>query len=144
MYFPSYALRTKIENGKEFVFDTFRAKWVVLTPEEFVRQHVLRYLAEEKGFPEGLTSVEKSLSLNGTFKRCDILYSNREGQAIFLVECKAPEVPITQQSFDQIIRYNMVLNVWWLLVTNGVQVVVAFVQQGNVQFVKEIPNWTQL
>jgi mannose/fructose/N-acetylgalactosamine-specific phosphotransferase system component IIC len=60
------------------------------------------------------------------------------------VECKAPEVSITQQSFDQIIRYNMVLNVRWLLVTNSVQVVVAFVQQGNVQFVKEIPNWTQL
>lgn len=119
--FPEYSFKTKTENGSSFIFDAFRKKWVVLTPEEWVRQHVLCFLTEEKKYPASLIETEKQIELNELKKRCDIIVNNNNGIPKMIVECKAPSVNITQQTFDQAIRYNMVLNVPFLLLTNGLK-----------------------
>lgn len=116
---PSYSFRLKEENGKPYIFDKFRKKFLVLTPEEWVRQHFAVYLVEELNYPQNLISIEYSMKVNTLSKRGDIVAFNRKGQAVLLVECKAPSVKIDQKVFDQIATYNMQLNVPLLAVTNG-------------------------
>lgn len=105
--------------SETWIFDPVRKKRVRSTPEEKVRQNFLRYLHEKKGHPYGLMEVEKGLELHRTFKRCDILTRDQEAKPFMLVECKAPDVPITQEAFDQVARYNIALKVPYLVVTNG-------------------------
>lgn len=114
-----YPLRIIQEDGKERVFDIIRKKYVVLTPEEWVRQHIIHYLITDHKFPKALISVEKQLLLNGLSKRTDILLYNRSATPILIVECKSPDVPLTQAVVDQAARYNLTLRVPWLWVTNG-------------------------
>lgn len=116
---PVYPLRIKEEAGQRFIFDEVRKKFLVLTPEEWVRQHVVQYLIRDKQFPRSLIQIEGGLKYNGMQKRSDILTFNTEGEKVLLVECKAPSVKITQDTFDQIARYNFVHRVPWLLVSNG-------------------------
>jgi hypothetical protein len=92
---------------------------VVLTPEEWVRQNILQYLIQEKKFPSSLIAVEASLKYNQLQKRADVLVYDKSGSPFLLVECKAPEVKITQDTFDQIARYNLIFKVKYLVVTNG-------------------------
>ena len=101
------------------IFDEIRKKFVILTPEEWVRQHVVRYLLEEKKYSKSYINVEKMITINGLTKRYDVVVFNPDGSIFVLIECKAPEVPITQITFDQIARYNMVLHANYLMVTNG-------------------------
>jgi hypothetical protein len=103
------------------IFDVVRKKFVVLTPEEWVRQHVVHFLIDEKGFPTSLINVEKQIKLNNTIKRYDAVVFNSSGNISVIVECKAPSVKITQQTFDQIARYNLVLKADYLMVTNGLE-----------------------
>ncbi|MCL9805245.1 type I restriction enzyme HsdR N-terminal domain-containing protein [Flavobacterium amniphilum] len=117
--FPAYSFRFKNSENKVSIFDEIRKKFVVLTPEEWVRQHVVRYLLEEKKYSKSYINVEKMISINGLTKRYDIVVFNPDGSIFVLIECKAPEVNITQNVFDQIARYNMVLNANYLMVTNG-------------------------
>ncbi|MDO9261941.1 MAG: type I restriction enzyme HsdR N-terminal domain-containing protein [Flavobacteriaceae bacterium] len=140
---PSYQFRIKSNENKLFIFDFIRKKEVVLTPEEWVRQHFLRYLVDEKKYPATLIAVEKKLSLHQTTKRTDIVVYNRQSKPEIVVECKAPTVPITQEVFDQIARYNLKLEARFLIVTNGLQ---HFYCQIDVQneryfFLEDIPNW---
>lgn len=92
---------------------------MVLTPEEWVRQHVVQYLLIEKQYPKSLINIEKVLKVNGLTKRYDIVVFNTDGSIFLLVECKAPEVKISQLTFDQIARYNMTMKAQYLMVTNG-------------------------
>jgi hypothetical protein len=101
------------------IFDEIRKKFVVLTPEEWVRQHVVQYLLLEKKYPKSLINVEKLVKVNGLNKRYDIVVFQPNGEIFMLIECKAPEVAISQQTFDQIARYNLKLNAQYLMVTNG-------------------------
>jgi type I site-specific restriction endonuclease len=101
------------------IFDEIRKKFVILTPEEWVRQHVVRYLLEEKKYSKSYINVEKMITINGMTKRYDIVVFHPDGSIFVLIECKAPEVNITQNVFDQIARYNMVLHANYLMVTNG-------------------------
>lgn len=116
---PTYKFRIKSNENKFAIFDMIRKKYVVLTPEEWVRQHFIRYLIEEKNYPISLIAVEKKLTINNLTKRTDILVFNTEGTPEIIVECKAPNVKITQDSFDQIARYNLKLNANYLIVSNG-------------------------
>lgn len=101
------------------VFDNIRRKFIVLTPEEWVRQHVVHYLLAEKHYPKSLINVEKMLKVNGLTKRYDVVVFNPDGSIKILVECKAPDVAISQTVFDQIARYNLVMDAEFLMVTNG-------------------------
>ena len=139
--FPPYSFRIKKEGEQQLIFDQVRKKWLVLTPEEWVRQHMVRYLIEEKNYPASLIAIEMGLKLNGTQKRCDIALFNTLGKATVLVECKAPHVKITQAAFDQIARYNMVMGVKYLVVTNGLKhyCCVVDTEKESYQFLKEVP-----
>jgi len=117
--FPKYSFRFKNKENKVSIFDAIRKKFVVLQPEEWVRQHCIRYLIEEKGFPKSLINVEKELIINNLKKRYDIVVFNPDGSIHLIIECKAPSIEINQTTFDQIARYNLKLNAMYLMVTNG-------------------------
>ncbi len=119
--FPSYSFRLKASENKTLIFDVIRKKSVVLTPEEWVRQHVVHFLHQEKKYPLSLISVEKQLKINSLNKRTDIIVFDRQGLPYIIVECKAPSVKITQNTFDQIARYNLQLDAPVLMVTNGLE-----------------------
>ncbi|OAV73404.1 hypothetical protein Barb6_00260 [Bacteroidales bacterium Barb6] len=116
---PSFAVKVSVREGKRTVFDPVRGKYVALTPEEWVRQHFVHYMIVEKGYPKGLLANEVSITLNGTAKRCDTVVYNRFLEPLMIVEYKAPGVEITGRVFDQIVRYNMALQVKYLTVSNG-------------------------
>jgi type I site-specific restriction endonuclease len=141
---PEYQFRLrKNEAGKTEIFDPIRKRFYVLTPEEWVRQNFIQYLIQEKNFPAGLMAVEKGLKLNGTQKRADIVQYNKQGRAALIVECKAPEVKINQDTFDQAARYNLSLQVAYLIITNGLEhyaCKVDFAKQ-EVRFLQEIPDF---
>lgn len=117
---PSYTFKIKQNGLRTQIFDAIRKKYVVLSPEEWVRQNFLQYLIQDKKYPASLIAVEAGLKYNQLQKRMDVLVYNKQGCAHLMVECKAPEVKITQDAFDQIARYNMVFKVKYLIVTNGI------------------------
>lgn len=117
--FKNYTFRFKNSENKVAIFDEIRKKFIILTPEEWVRQHVVRYLLEEKNYPKSYINVEKIIKINGLIKRYDVVVFNPDGSIFLLVECKAPAVAISQNTFDQIARYNMSLNAVHMMVTNG-------------------------
>ena len=119
--FPELQFRFKNSENKLFIFDEIRKKYVLLTPEEWVRQHVVHYLYKIKGYPKSYINVEKLVKVNGMNKRYDVVVFNPTGGIFLLVECKEPNVPISQKVFDQIARYNINLNAQLLMVTNGLQ-----------------------
>ena len=118
---PAYDFRYKEDGGNRLVLDIYRKRFVKLTPEEEVRQRFARYLVEEKGYPASLVMTEYSLKLNKMSRRCDILVHKPAGHPAVLVECKAPEVTISQATFDQVARYNLAFRVEYLMVTNGLK-----------------------
>ena len=118
---PTYSFNIKFKEQRKYIFDLIRKKYVLLTPEEWVRQNFLKYLVEEKKYPASLIAVEKEFKLNKLSKRSDVVVYNRLGQSFLIVECKATTVKIDQKVFDQIARYNMKLNVEYLVVTNGLE-----------------------
>ena len=119
LHFKSYFFRFKNSENKVSIFDVIRKKFIVLTSEEWVRQHVIHFLIEEKKYPKSLINVEKNIKFNGLVKRYDIVVFHPNGNINILVECKAPEIRISQQTFDQIARYNLTLKADFLMVTNG-------------------------
>ena len=118
---PNAALKTKLVEGTTQVFDVVRKKYFKLTPEEWVRQNFIHYLNIEKNYPMGLMGVEKMIKYNNLQTRADIILYNKEGNPTMIVECKAPDVKITQDTFNQIAKYNFKLKVKILVVTNGMQ-----------------------
>lgn len=116
---PDFNFKIKNSENKMLIFDNLRKKYLVLTPEEWVRQHFVHYLISEKKYPISLIAIEKQLTLNTRKKRTDILVFNQIGTPELIVECKAPSVKISQDTFDQIARYNLKLNANYLIVTNG-------------------------
>jgi len=143
---PEYDLKLKQEGGRTLVFDPFRSKYLVMTPEEQVRQLFARYLVEEKQYPASLMATEYALVLNKMSKRCDILVFDRNGKPLVLVECKSPDVRIGREVFDQVARYNMVFRVAYLLITNGLKHYCCRVDHlaGSVEFLDDIPAYAAL
>ena len=140
---PEYSFRIKKEEGKSFIFDSVRKKYIFITPEEWVRQHFVRYLVEEKKYPESLMALEKKITLNRKIFRFDLLVYNRKGQPDLIAEFKAPDVKISQDSFDQVVRYNMVLRVKYIVVSNGMQHFICEIdyEKNSYSFLKEIPDF---
>lgn len=140
---PEYPLRIRSENGKTAVFDIVRKKFVALTPEEWVRQHFIHFLIHEKHYPHTLIAVEKQLKENGMLRRFDLLACNRKGEPFLIAEFKAPGVNITQQTFDQAVRYNMSLKVRYIVVSNGLKHFACEVlyEKNSFIFLKEIPQF---
>ena len=141
--FPAYNFRLKSNENKTLIFDKFRKKYLVLTPEEWVRQHIAMYLLEEKKYPISLIALEKQLTINGLKKRTDIVVFDTDGSPNIIVECKAPSVKITQATFDQIARYNLKLKAKLLVVTNGLQHYYCMLDTKKEQYVflPEIPAY---
>lgn len=140
--FPKYSFRLKNSENKSAIFDAIRKKFVILTPEEWVRQHVVRYLLEEKKYPVSLTNVEKVIKVNDLVKRYDVVVYNSDGSIFLLVECKAPHIMITQETFDQIAQYNLTLKAEYLMLTNGINhyyCIMDFINQRYV-FLEELPS----
>jgi predicted type IV restriction endonuclease len=143
---PAFDTKIATREGKNVIFDVIRKRYVALTPEEWVRQHFVNYLIAHKGFPQTLMANEVHLNLNGTKKRCDTVLYKRDLSARMIVEYKAPHIEITQQVFDQITRYNMVLKVDYLIVSNGIQhycCLMDYINQ-SYTFLKEIPDYQSL
>ncbi len=136
----------KNKKGIVEVFDGIRKKYVVLTPEENVRQHFLNYLIKEKKYPASLMAVEKGLLVNNLPKRFDAVVYNREGNPAVLIEFKSPEVKISQAVFEQISTYNLKLRVKYLIVSNGIHHYCCKVnfENGEISFIKDIPNYDEI
>ena len=143
---PQYSFRIQEKAGKKLIFDGFRRRWVALTPEEWVRQNFARYLTEEKHFPASLVAIERSLRMNQRDFRTDIVLFSKSGNPLIVVECKAPEVKISQQVFDQIARYNLDLRVSYLIVTNGLSHYCCRFDQSELSytFLPEIPDYKEI
>ena len=126
------------------VFDPLRKKYVALTPEEYVRQHFTAWMTDRLGYPASLMSNEVSISLNDTKRRCDTVVFRNDGSPLVIVEYKAPTVAITQNVFDQIARYNMVLHSSYLIVSNGLRHFCCKMDydSNSYSFLPNIPIWS--
>ncbi len=140
---PSYPFRMKQDEKSYFILDTFRKKYVRLTPEEWVRQHFLEFFVQYKGFPRALIAVEKQLRINGMNKRCDAIFHDIQGMPTIILEFKAPNIALTQAVFDQVAVYNAKLKVDYFIVSNGLTHHFCRVNTENAEydFFSEIPSF---
>ena len=143
LQFPTYSFRFKNSENKVAIFDEIRKKFIIITPEEWVRQHVVQFLLQDKKYPKSYINVEKLLKINDLNKRYDVVVYNPDGSIFILVECKAPEIKISQHTFDQIARYNMTLNAEYLMVTNGLNHYFCKMDYENEKydFLSELPEY---
>jgi Type I restriction enzyme R protein N terminus (HSDR_N) len=142
----AYDFKLKEINGQQFIYDIVRKKFLLITPEEWVRQNILQYLMDDLLYPKALISLEKELIYNNLKRRTDILVYDRNNRAKLIVECKAATVKINQKTFDQIARYNLQLKVPWLLVTNGATSYCAYIdfKKNQFDFRENIPRFDDL
>ena len=143
---PSFEKKITHRGDKPFILDIIRRQYVALTPEEWVRQHFVHFLISHKGFPHSLMANEVQLKLNGMNRRCDTVVYDRTLKPRIIIEYKAPTVHITQQVFDQICRYNMVLQVDYLIVSNGLAHYCCKVDYAthSYSFLREIPQYNEV
>jgi len=140
---PSYPFKISDKDGRLTLFDDTRKKHIVITPEEWVRQHFVQYLINQKKYPKSLIKLEGGLQLNGMAKRSDIVVFDNTGAKILMVECKAPSVTIDQKVFDQVARYNMTHKIALLAVTNGLQHYYCHIdfENSSYKFIDELPDY---
>ena len=143
---PTYNFNIKLEGQRKLIFDSIRKKYVVLTPEEWVRQNFISYLVEDKNYPKGLVAVERKVDVNRMPQRSDIVLYNNKAVPLMIVECKAASVKISQKTFNQIARYNMKLQVPYLVVTNGLNHYCCQIdyEKNSFKFISEIPDYKSL
>lgn len=141
---PKFACKIAKKEGKNTIFDAIRKKFVALTPEEWVRQHFVNYLITYLRYPKMLISIEGGLQYNRLQKRSDIVVFNRKGMPFMLVECKAPEVKISQNIFEQAAMYNQTLKANYIVVTNGLELYCCEIDHENASyhFVNELPVYS--
>ena len=143
---PEFDFKIKKEDNKQFIFDDIRKKYILLTPEEWVRQNFIKYLVNYKEYPASLISVESALKINKLQKRSDIIIYSKKGEPVIIIECKAPEVKISQKTFDQVSLYNYNLKVSYLIITNGLSHYCCEINYttGSYKFINKIPGYSQL
>lgn len=146
LQFPAYDFAIREADGKTQIFDFVRRKYVRLTPEEWVRQHLLAYLVHDLGTPAALVAVEAGFTYQGMAWRADVVAYDRRGRPLLLAECKAPEVAVRQATFDQAARYNKVVGAPYLVVTNGRVHYVAQIDHaaGAIRFLDALPDYEAL
>jgi hypothetical protein len=133
-------LKIKIIDNKQFVFDDIRKKWLLLTPEEKVRQHVVQYLIQEKKIPKSLIALEKLITVNEMKKRFDVLVY-KATKPWLLVECKEPNVELNDMALQQVLNYNNVLQVPYFAITNGENLFVWKIENSGLLQLNDFPNW---
>ena len=149
LLFPEYDFQIQSSHTPEQslkIFDIIRKKYVSLTPEEWVRQHLLHFMVKERKFPQSLLSVEKKVLVNRLYRRTDLVVYSPALKPILIAECKAPSVVLTQMAFDQAARYNMTLGVNYFLITNGLETLCCTIDNDNrsYRFLEEIPFYTEI
>ena len=138
--YPSYPFKIKAINGKDQIFDPFRKIWVVLTPEEWVRQNLLQYLVQTIHYPSSLIAVEKEIKLGELSKRFDIVvYKNEEPWMI--IECKEAKVILNEKTMEQILQYQQVLTAQYLFISNGHETMGAKIESGKLQALQNFPEY---
>lgn len=143
---PPADLRVESRDGQPFVYDRLRAKWVALTPEEWVRQNFVAWLIDTLGYPASRTANEVSLRLNRTLRRADTVVYDQNARPFMIIEYKRPDVTISQRVFDQIVRYDMVLNARLLVVSNGLTHYCCLIDQQSrsYRFLAAIPHYSEI
>ena len=143
---PEYDFILKEEKGKTLIWDSLRNRFVTLTPEEEVRQRFVATLITQKGYPAGRMGNEISLIQNNIKRRCDTVVYNKFGSPCAIIEYKAPNIEITQEVFNQITRYNSVLKVEYIIVSNGIRSYCCKIdyQNNRYTFLKDIPNYNDI
>lgn len=143
---PSAPLRTIEDSQGVKVFDTLRKKYVAMTPEEYVRQNFVAWLTCDLHYPPEIMANEIGIDMNGTRRRCDTVVFNPDGMPLMVVEYKGPNINITQDTFDQIVRYNMVLKARYLIVSNGIRHYCCVVdyESKTYQFIPRIPDYREI
>ena len=143
---PEYSFRIRTTEGKTYIFDSLRKKFVRLTPEEWVRQNFVQFLISEKNYSASLIAVETAVNVNNNPQRADLVVFDRSGNPLLVAEFKAPEIKINQQTFDQIVRYNMQLKVRFLIVSNGLEHYCCRIDydDNSYVFLKEIPDFSRI
>lgn len=139
MVYPDINLKWKEEAGQRLVFDPIRKKWLVLTPEEWVRQHVLHYLLLVKGYPKAYIAAEKNMQLGELKKRFDLLVYDRDHQPWLMVECKAMDIQLSEAVLHQVLRYNLAIPVPYLVITNGTQAMIYHRSEGKLSVLADFP-----
>lgn len=139
--YPAPEFKLKEEGGKRFVFDTIRKTWLVLTPEEWVRQNFINYLVKEMLYPAAYIALEKTLVLNDLKKRFDILVYNRLHRPWMMVECKAPDVPLSDSVLQQLLAYHISIPVPLLVISNGLQTMAWQKENNQLQLLHQLPLW---
>lgn len=141
--FPGYEFDIHTDEGKTVIFDPIRKKYVRLTPEEWVRQHLVQHLIQDRGFPPGYAVIEKGFQYAGTPVRADVIMHDLQGKPVLMAECKAPEVKIKEGVFEQLARYNTVVQATYLVVTNGLQHYCCTKEgsQAGYRFLQELPQF---
>jgi hypothetical protein len=137
--YPPPGFKIKKEGEKEFLFDSIRKKWIVLTPEEWVRQNFIQYLVQIKKYPAALIGVEKEMQLGELKKRFDILVYDNNHQPLLMVECKSMDVPLDETVMQQLLRYNISIPVKYLVITNGTHCMAWKKENGELHLLADIP-----
>jgi hypothetical protein len=143
---PEFDSKVRIVENQQQIFDVIRRKYVLLTPEEWVRQHFINYLINHCLYPKSLMAIEKKVIVNGASQRADIVVYSRNGQPLMVVECKAPDVELSNSTFAQAARYNLILGAKYLVITNGNKHFCCKVnlQTGAFSLHNGIPNYKEL
>jgi hypothetical protein len=142
--YPPYEPNIRQQPNGRLIFDGIRRQWVALTPEEWVRQHFVQYLLQIKKYPAPLLAIEKEIMLGDLRKRCDIVVFNRQGQPLLLVECKQPSVALDDKVLQQALRYNIVLQVPYIVITNGTHTAGFRCRQATADPLAALPDWEVL
>ena len=140
---PSFECNIKNENGQQVIFDIIRKKFLVLTPEEWVRQHFVHFLINHHNYPKNLINCEQSLTYNGRSKRSDILVYDKDAKPFLLIECKGSEIKLNQQVVDQASLYNSKIKAPYLLITNGLKTFCWKIENGNFTQLKDVPEYNK-
>jgi hypothetical protein len=138
--FPSYDFKIQIIKGKDQIFDPCRKKWVVLTPEEWVRQNILQYLIQVCKYPIELIAIEKTIQLGTLKKRFDILVYHGTTPWM-IIECKEANTPLNEKTIHQLLQYQQVLNATFLIASNGATTIGAAIKMGNLHMLHQFPNY---
>jgi hypothetical protein len=140
LHYPSYPFKIKAINGKDQVFDPFRKIWVVLTPEEWVRQNILQYLVQSCKYPSSLIAVEKSIQLGELTKRFDIVVYKNDSPWM-IIECKEAKVKLDETTMLQILQYQQVLTAQYLFISNGHETLGAKIESGKLHALQNFPEY---
>jgi hypothetical protein len=142
--YPDPVFKMKEDRGKRQIFCTIRKRWIILTEEEWVRQNFIQYLVCTLQYPAAYMAVEKELQLNDLRKRFDILIYNKDHKPVMLVECKEPAISLSENVLQQALRYNVVVPVSYIVLTNGAQTVAWAKRDGAMHLLSVLPSWSKI